>query len=62
MVDCQPIVDWLGVVPTMKVGNNKLPLALLHPTTPLADGDIFRHYHHMLIRNLPGLDPSLHRS
>ena len=61
-MDCQPIADWLRVMLTKKVGDNKLPLTLLHPTMPLADGDIVRHYHHMLIRNLPGLEPSRQRA
>ena len=32
--DCLPIFDWLHVFLTLKTGNENLPLAMLHPTTP----------------------------
>ena len=45
----------------MKVGDDKLPLALTRPTAPLADGYLLRQCHHMLTNHLPGLDPALLR-
>ena len=60
-VDCQLIIVWLRIALTKKVGDDKLPLTMPRPTAPLADGNLLCHWHHMLTRHLPGLDPSLQR-
>ena len=60
-MDCRLIVDLTQVVLTRKVGDDKSPLALQRPTTPLTDKDILCHHHHILTRNLPGLEPDLQR-
>ena len=41
--------------------DDKSPLAMSRTTTPLADGDLLRHRHHMLTRHLLGLDPALQK-
>ena len=60
-VDFRPIIDWLHVAMTKKVGDNKSPLAMLRSTAPLADRDILRPLHHMLTQHHQGLDPALQR-
>ena len=60
-VDCLPIIDWLRVSLTHNTVNNKLPLPMLQPTAPLANGDLLYHKNHMLARHLPGLYPALQR-
>ena len=47
-VDFQPIIDCLCDYLTNKVGDDKLPLAMLRPTAPLSEGYLLRHHHHML--------------
>ena len=60
-VDCQPITYLICVALTKEAVNNKLPLAILQPTVPLADRNVLHHCHHMLTQHLPGLDPALQR-
>ena len=60
-VDFQPIINLLCIALTKKVGDDKFPLTLTLPTAPLANGKLLHHRHHMLNRNLPGMDPALHR-
>ena len=47
-VDCRLIIDWLHVTLTLKTGDEKAPLAMLHPTVPLAYIYLLQHRHHML--------------
>ena len=60
-VHCRPIINWLRVSLTMKMGKENSPLAMPQPTVPLNDGDLLWHRHHMLTRHLPGMDPTLQR-
>ena len=46
---------------TIKVGDDKLPMAQTRPTALLADGDLLCHCHHMLTHHLLGIDPALLR-
>ena len=58
-VDFWPILDWLIISLTKKVGNDKSTLAMPQPTIPMANGYLLRHHHQMLNRSLPGMEPSL---
>ena len=60
-VDFHPIIYWLRVTLTLKTGDDKSPLDMPHPTSPLVDGDLLRHRHHILTCHLHGLDPALQR-
>ena len=60
-VGCRPIINWLRVDLTLKTGDEKPPLAMLQPTMLLENGDLLRHQHNMLTRQLPGLDNALQR-
>ena len=60
-VHCRPIINWLRVALTLNTGNDKSPLAMPRPTAPLSDGDPLCHWHHMLTRHLPRLDPDLQK-
>ena len=52
-VDYRPIIDWLRVALTKKVGVDKSPLAMPCPTTPLENSNVLHHNHHMLTQHLP---------
>ena len=60
-VDCCTIINWIRFALTLKTGDNKNPLAMLPPNTPLEYGDLLWHWHHMITRHLPGMEPALRR-
>ena len=59
--DCRPIIDWIRFALTLKTGDEKLPLAMLRPNTPLEHGDLLWHWHHIITRHLPRIETSLRR-
>ena len=59
---CRPIVDWLRAA-LMRSGPDALSaLRVLDPSAPLPNTLLMEHRHRLLLGQLPGLEPSIHRA
>ena len=61
-LECRTIINWIRFALTLRTGDEKLPLAMLHPNMPLEYVYLLWHWHHMITRHLPGMEPALRRA
>ena len=56
---CRPLIDWLRAAIVRSVPNNHSKIVVPEPSVTLPDTLLIQHCHRLLLRHLPGLDPSI---
>ena len=60
--ECKPLVDWLRVALTRRADGGHPVISVSDVIAPVADKLLVLHQHSLMIRHLPGLDPSIERA
>ena len=61
-VECKPLVDWLRVSLTRRADGERPVISVADVIAPVANKLLMLHRHALVVRHLPGLDPSIERA
>ena len=61
-VECKPLIDWLRVSLTRQADGGRPVIGVADVIAPVADELLMLHMHTLMVRHLPGLDPSIERA
>ena len=61
-VECKSLVDWLRVSLTRRADVGRPVISVADMIAPVADELLMLHRHSLMVRHLPGIDPSIDRA
>ena len=59
---CKPLINWLHVALTFRADGGRPVISVADVIAPVADELLMIHTHALMVRHLPGLDPSIERA
>ena len=61
-VECKPLVDWLRVSLTRRADGGRPVISVADVIAPVSNELLMLYRHALMVRHLPGLDPSIERA